>query len=188
MNDVTKAFETTGQIPTGPTYTHPLSEDIIRECSSLLMEIPEGRRLLKFARDNDIKFNAITGREPGYQYGDAHNVFVICPANTKAVNLDEMACNLGMAIREIEQQSEGISRPVYGSMAADQQRVSFNHFLDIIYTMCKIVSEFVDVRKDTKLVDLVEKLGHGSIYRGIRSGKNKQELAEVFADSLKKQA
>jgi hypothetical protein len=186
MDDVTKTFETIGQIPTGPTYAHPLSEDIVRECSSLLMEIPEGRRLLKFARENDIKFNAITGREPGYQYGDAHNVFLICPANTKAVDLDEMACNLGMAIREIEQQSDGIPRPIYGSMAADQQRISFNHLLDIIYEMCKIVSEFVDAKKGTKLVDLVEKLGHGNIYRGIRSGKSKQELAEVFADSLKK--
>ena len=86
MSDILKAFGTTGH-PSGPNYSHPLAEDILRECSSLLMEVPEGRRLLKYAKDTDINLHVMTGREPGYRYGDAHNVFLVCPANTKAVDL-----------------------------------------------------------------------------------------------------
>ncbi len=182
MSDILKAFDTTGHLPTGPSYAHPLSEDIIRESSSLLSDIPEGMRLLKFAKDNDIKLNVVTGKEPGFAYSNNQNVYLTCPANTKAVDLEEMACNLGMALYDIERTVNGAARPAYG--APEQDAILFNYHLDIIMEMCKIVSEFEDSGKSGKLVDLVEKLGHLDIYRGIRSGKNKQELAEVLRKTL----
>lgn len=185
MSDILKAFGTTGQIPTGPNYTHPLSEDILRECSSLLMEIPEGRRLLKFAKDKDINFHVITGREPGYRYGDPHNVFLVCPANTKAVDLDEMAVNLGLAIHDAELPTIGSPHPTPGIYTVEMERVALNHILDIIIEMCKISNEFVKVKPNTKLIDLIEKLGHAELNRGIGTGKSKQELAEVLEKSLK---
>lgn len=184
MSDILKAFGTTGT-PSGPVYTHPLSEEIIRECSSLLMEIPEGRRLLKYAKDKDVNLHVMTGREPGYRYGDAHNVFLVCPQNTKAVDLDEMAVNLGMAIRDVELPSLGVPHPTPGVFSPEMEKIAFNHVLDIIITMCQIVREFAEIKPQTKLVDLVEKLGHADLYRGIGSGKNKQELALVLEKSLK---
>lgn len=186
MSDILKAFDTTGHLPTGPSYAHPLGEDIIRESSSLLSDIPEGMRLLKYAKDHDIKFNVATGKEPGYRYGDQHTLFLICPAQTKAVDLEEMACNLGLAIHEIELAATGHPRPNTQSGSPDLPQITFNHLLDIIYEMCKMVVEFESAGKSGKLVDLVEKLGHGDIYRGIRSGKNKQELAEVLRKILDK--
>lgn len=184
MSDMIKAFGTTGT-PTGPTYKHPLEEEIIRESSSMLMKIPEGKRLLKYAKDQDINFHAITGREPNYRRGDAHNLFLICPANTKAVDLEEMACNLGMAIREIEQPAIGIPWVTAGMAGSDVERMILNHYLDIIIIMCKITDEFVALNGSTKLVDLIEKLGHAELHRGIRSGLPHQELAEILRKTIK---
>ncbi len=186
MSDILKAFGTTGSgAPGGPNYKHPLEEDIIRESSALLMQIPEGKRLLKYAKDNDINFHAITGREPNYKRGDAHNVYLLCPANTKAVDLEEMACNLGLAIRDIEQPSVGIPWAVPGTPGLDLEKATFNHFLDIIIMMCKITDEFVALNGSTKLVDLIEKLGHAELHRGIRSGLPHQELAEILRKTIK---
>lgn len=185
MSDMLKAFGTTGSTPTGPGYAHPMTEDIIREASSLLMEIPEGRRLLEYAKKNDITFGAITGRQPSYQVTDSHHLFLICPANTKAVDLEEMACNLGIGIREIEQPSVGISRAVTGIPGQDLERITFNHMLDIIIEMCKIADEFVAVKGSTKLVDRIEKLGHSELHRGIRSGLPHQELANILNKTIK---
>jgi hypothetical protein len=185
MSDMLKAFGTTGSAQTGPTYKHPLEEEIIREASSLLMQIPEGKRLLKYAKDHDIHFHAVSGREPGFRYGDGHNLFLLCPANTKAVDLDEMACNLGLAIREIEQPSVGIPRPIPGAAGIDLESATFNHMLDIIIEMCKITDEFVALNGSTKLVDLIEKLGHAELHRGIRSGLPHQELAEILSKKIK---
>lgn len=185
MSDILKAFGTTGATPTGPSYKHPLEEEIIREASSLLMSIPEGKRLLKYAKDNDINFHAVSGREPNYRRGDAHNVYLICPANTKAVDLEEMACNLGLGIRDIEQPSIGIAWAIPGTPGLDLEKATFNHFLDIIIEMCRITDEFVALNGSTKLVDLIEKLGHAEIHRGIRSGLPHQELAEILRKTIK---
>lgn len=185
MSDMQKAFGTTGQAPSGPNYGHPLTEAIVSECSALLMQIPEGKRLLKFAKDNDLNFKVITGREPSFLPHEGKNIYLVCPANTKAVDLDEMACNMGIAIREAEQPTIGIPRPTPGTPGIDLEKATFNHMLDIIVEMCKITSEFVDVKKSTKLVDLLEKLGHSELYRGIRSGKSYQELAEILKKTIK---
>lgn len=185
MSDMLKAFGTTGATPTGPTYKHPLEEEIIRESSSLLMKIPEGKRLLKYAKDNDIHFHAVSGREPNFRRGDAHNVYLICPANTKAVDLEEMACNLGLGIRDIEQPSLGMPWAIPGTTGVDLEKATFNHFLDIIIEMCKITDEFVALNGSTKLVDLIDKLGHAELHRGIRSGLPHQELAEILRKTIK---
>ena len=184
MSDMLKAFGTTGT-PSGPTYKHPLADEIIRESSALLMQIPEGKRLLKYAKDNDINFHAITGREPNYRRADGHNIYLICSANTKAVDLEEMACNLGLGIREIEQPSLGIPWLTPGAAVSDPDAAVINHFLDIIIEMCKIADEFVALNGSTKLVDLIEKLGHAELHRGIRSGLSHQELAEILRKTIK---
>lgn len=185
MSDMLKAFGTTGATPTGPGYAHPLTEDIIRESSALLMEIPEGRRLLGYAKDNDITFGALTGKQPSYHVTDSHHLYLVCPANTKAVDLEEMACNLGIGIREIEQPAIGIARAAPGTPGLDLERATFNHMLDIIIEMCKIADEFVAVKGSTKLVDRIEKLGHSELHRGIRSGLPHQELANILNKTIK---
>ncbi len=187
MSDMLKAFGTTGQpTPAGADFKHPMEEDIVRECSALLMGIPEGKRLLAYAREHDINFHVMTGKEPNFRMADSKNLFLLCPANTRAVDLEEMACNMAIGIRNIEQPSIGIPRPTPGIPGVDLEKATFNHMLDIIIEMCKIALEFETVNKSTKLIDLVEKLGHGDINRAIRSGKSQEELAKILREEIKK--
>lgn len=182
MTDMLKAFGTIGTA-SGPTYRHPLEEEIIRESSSLLMKIPEGKRLLRYAKDNDISFFAISGRQPDFQVADARTIYVVCPANTRGVDVEEMACNLALGIRVIEQPSVGIPKPVPNT--ADLERVTLNHMLDIIIEMCKIGDEIAEATGSTKLVDQIKNLGHAELHRGIRSGLSHQELAEILSKNIK---
>ena len=55
MNDVFKEFGSSGAAPAVSSYGHPLSDAILKESTELLKLIPEGRRLLKLAKDRSYK-------------------------------------------------------------------------------------------------------------------------------------
>lgn len=183
MNDVSKQFGTTGSAPAVDTYSHPLKATILEECESLLQEIPEGRRLLSLAKERGYKVDVIAGREPDFRYVAADTTYLICPHNTKAVDLEVMALIYALAIYELEQPSLGIHRQT--SLEASQKHILFKQLLDITLKMCHIVGEFEDREKPTKLVDYVSKLGHSELYRGFRLGKSKEELTKIYSVIVK---
>lgn len=181
MNDVSKTFGSSGAAPTVSTYAHPLADAIIAESTAMLAEIPEGRRLLALAKERRYKIEIIAGREPDFKYGSEDTAFVICPQNTKAVDLDVMALIYGLAIYELEQPSIGIPRAAFDP---SQKHILFNQLLDITLKMCQIVGEFEDANKSAKLVDYLAKLGHSKLYSGFRSGKSKEELTKIYSVTI----
>lgn len=181
MNDVSKDFGSSGAVPQASSYGHPLTQQILEETRELLSKIPEGRRLLEVAKDNNYKIEVISGKEPDFRYGSEDTAFLICPMNTKAVDLEAMACNLGLAIYELEQPSLGIPR---GSYDPAMRHILFNQMLDITIKMCQIVGEFEDLGKGSKLIDLLGRLGHSQLYKGFRSGQSKEELTKIYSVSV----
>lgn len=178
MNDtINKDFGSSGAAPAVDSYGHPMTEAILAETSALLSKIPEGRRLLQLAKDMHYKIRVIAGREPDFRYGSEDTAYLICPLNTKAVDLDVMALTHALAIYELEQPSVGVPRAAFDP---SQKHILFNQLLDITLKMCHIIGEFEDVDSSTKLVDYVAKLGHIELYRGYRSGKTKQELTNIY--------
>ncbi len=182
MNDISKNFGESGAVPSVSTYEHPLSDAIVKECTSLLSEIPEGRRLLALAKDKNYKIGVISGREPDFKYVNENTAYVICPQNTKAVDLDVMALIYGLTIYELEQPSLGIPRAGFDP---SQKHILFNQLLDITLKMCQIVGEFEDTHKSTKLVDYLSKLGHSDLYRGFRLGESKEQLTKIYSVIVK---
>lgn len=185
MNDMLKEFGDTGaQMAAGtPSYAHPQAAAILEECESLLSGIAEGQRLLAFAREKNIAIRVIAGKIPDYMVTDDQTLLLLCPMDTKAVDLEEMACTLGLGIRTMEQPYIGIPKPLMNN-TSDQSYALRRHFLDITIEMCKIVSEIYDLNKNTKIVDLVEKLGHRELYEAYRSGKSAQEMADIYFKSV----
>jgi hypothetical protein len=181
MNDVSKTFGSSGAVPAVDSYAHPLADAIIAESTSLLAEIPEGRRLLAIAKTKNYKIEVISGREPDFKYGSVDTAYVICPQNTKAVDLDVMALIYALAIYELEQPSLGIPR---AAVDPSQKHILFNQLLDITLEMCRIVGEFEDANKSAKLVDYLAKLGHINLYRGFRSGQSKEELTKTYSVTI----
>lgn len=178
MNDVSKDFGSSGTPPVVDSYAHPLMDAILSESASLLSTIPEGRRLLALSKERNYKIKVISGREPDFRYVSEDTAYLVCPLNTKAVDLDVMALIYGLAIYELEQPSIGVSRAGFDP---SQKHILFAQLLDITLKMCQIVGEFEDVDNSIKLVDYLTKLGHSELYRGFRLGKSKEELTKIYS-------
>ncbi|MDD3019563.1 MAG: hypothetical protein PHX61_01120 [Alphaproteobacteria bacterium] len=185
MNDMLKEFGDMGaQMAGGQTsYSHPQAGIILEECESLLSKIPEGQRLLALAKEKGFKTHVIAGKIPDFNVVGDDSLLLLCPLNTKAVDLDEMACNLGMGFRNLEQPHIGIPKPLMQN-TPEQAHALRRHFLDITVEMCRIVSEIYDLNNKTKIVDLVEKLGHRELYEAYRSGKSDKEMADIYFKSV----
>ncbi|HNQ91628.1 MAG TPA: hypothetical protein PKI93_01715 [Alphaproteobacteria bacterium] len=188
MNDITKDFESMGaQMAAGPaSYGHPQADIIRKECESLLSKTSEGTRLLGYKNDNNIRIDIIAGKKVDWKASHADNTaYIFCPANTKAVDLEEMALGYAIAIREMEHKDLGIRHPdPVAHPAEENQLILLDYFLDMNMEMCKIVSEFEKSDKETKFLDLVKKLGQDDFYREYVSGKSKQELKETLNKTL----
>lgn len=184
MNDVLKDFGSSGAVQTPNPLTHPMADAIRAECISLLEKTNEGKRLLEFANQYSIKINVITGREPNYVTYTRDETTLICPAVTKAVDLDEMACNLAMGLRECESGYNGVPLTSINLPQADKDWSNYRKTLDSLTVMCKIAYEFSLVNNNTKLIDLVKKLGHYKLYEGVLSGLNDEELGKILITTV----
>ncbi|HOO51864.1 MAG TPA: hypothetical protein PLK94_11305 [Alphaproteobacteria bacterium] len=185
MNDMLKEFgDSRAQMAGAPDYQHPQSDIILEECQELLAKLPEGKRLLEAAKEKGFKYQVITGKIPDFHVTGNDTLVLVCPANTKAVDLEEMACNMGMGIRALEQPHVGFQKPQFGNDSPQNVHAVRQHFLDITIEMCIIVSEIYDANNNSKIVDLLDKLGHRELYEAYRSGKSKEEMAEIYFKSV----
>lgn len=180
MNDVLKDFGSSGAVHAPNPLAHPMADAIRAECISLLEKTKEGTRLVEFYRQYSIKINVITGRAPNYVTYVRDETTLICPAVTKAVDLDEMACNLAMGLRECETGYNGVPLTSINLPPEEKNWANYRKTLDSLTTMCKIAYEFSVVNNNTKLIDLVKKLGHYKLYEGVLSGLNDEELGKIL--------
>lgn len=184
MNEVSKDFGASGAIQAQNPLAHPMADAILEECTNLLGKTAEGKRLLDFAKQYSIKINVITGREPSFFTIDKDSTTLVCPATTKAVDLDIMSCNLGMALRECEVAYNGVPLNTINLPQDEKDWANYRKTLDVLITMCKIVHELSVVNNNTKLIDLVKKLGHYNLYEGVLSGLNDEELGKILISTL----
>ncbi len=185
MNDISKNFGQSGAVTAKNPMAHPMEDRIIEECITLLLEkSAEGRRLIDFYRQNNIKIHVITGRAPNYMTQTRNETTLVCPANTKAVDLDEMAVNLGMGLRECETAHTGIPLNTLQLPQDQKDWANYRKTLDSLTAMCKIVHELSIANNNTKLVDLVKKLGHYKLYEGVLSGADDEELGKILISTV----
>ncbi len=173
-----ESFSQSGQIPTGPSYAHPDQDEIIRDAVNTLGLIEEGRRLIPLIKERNLLIRVILGRIPNVTTPDGNTIILTMPKPYKAVDPDELACNLAIGIKEIEINAVNIQRLSHDPHLIAQKAV------DIIIEMCRLVSEFHDVNKNVKLVALLEKLGHIEVYKLFRSKASYQEMADQAMKSV----
>jgi hypothetical protein len=182
MNEVVKEFGMSGNV--SRDYSHPQADAILAESQNVLAEIPEGQRLLSLAKEKSYIFKVMVGKQADWHVMPPSTLTLICPANTKAVNLEEMALSLGLGLRELEQPSVGIARPTMDALG-QLPDLTFKYSLDISMEMYKIVTEFDGRDKYPKFLDLLKRLGHSDIYKGYRAGKSQQEIAVLLDKAIK---
>lgn len=187
MNDLNKAFEnsTPPAAGDGPSYAHPLADSVVEECSKLLSQIPEGQRLLAFAKEKGITFKVIAGREVGNTVPSMDTIVLTCPKLTKTVNIHEMAANVGLGLLEAEMLHNGlVSLNMTGLPPADRDLMIYRKTLDSLIGLCKIAHEFETVKNNSKFLDLVDKLGHDGFYREYVSGAPYDRLGHLLIQSV----
>lgn len=187
MNDMLKEFGDSGAQMAGPSsYAHPQTATVVEECNELLEKIPEGRRLLDYAKDRQIKIDILIGKKIDWKvFYEENRACIFCPANTKAVDLHEMAMALAIAIREMEHKDLGILHPNPALQGAETaHRILVDYFLDINMEMCKIVAEFRNMEEGPKFLDFIKKLRQDEFYEEYVSGKTKEQLRELLFKTL----
>lgn len=186
MNDLNKAFgSSTPPTGDGPSYAHPLEEKVIEECGKLLSQIPEGQRLLAFAKEQRITLKVIASREIGNTVPSMDTIVLTCPAVTKTVNIHEMAANFALGLIEAEMLYDGRISLNMGSLPqAERDIMIYRKTLDSLIGLCKIAHEFETVKNNSKFLDLVEKLGHDGFYREYVSGAPYDKLGTLLIRSV----
>jgi hypothetical protein len=185
-NKLLNAFDVTAPVlsANAPEYGHPLESAMITECTRLLNGIPEGKRLVEYAKTHKIPVKAVKGRIPNYYIPDEKTIILVCPANPKTVDRYEMACNLGLGIREIELYHQGLEMPPTSAPEHIRYQAALDKSLDMVIFMIRLSTEIEDVYKTKTLVDLIGKMGHDELYKGYRLGKSESELREILKKSL----
>ena len=156
--DLHDAFGTKGADTAPSQFRHPDEAKIIKSAYDLLSEIPAGKELIPIAKERDCRIKVVIGREPDvFTHGD-DRITIVCPKLYGGVNPYEMACNLGIGLREVELNYNG-NQLVTGDVSSFYRRT-----VDIVILMCRMVSEFHDVKGHTKLIDKMTRLGHHEVY------------------------
>lgn len=176
--DLHDTFAKKGDAAPPSAFRHPEADKIIRNAYDLLSEIPTGKELIPIAKARDARIDVAIGKEPNvFTHGD-NRITLICPKNTAGVNEYEMACNLGIGLREVELNYNG-NQLVSGNTQSFIYRT-----VDIVILMCKIVSDFYDVKGHSKLVDLMTKLGHHEVYGQYKSHASYEVMKETIIKSI----
>ena len=153
---------------------------IIKSAYDLLSEIPAGQELIPLIKQYDIRIEVVVGREPNVFTQTDNRLTLVCPKIYGGVNMYEMACNLGIGIREIELNHNG-NQLVSGNMNSFYDRT-----VDIVILMCRIVSEFHAVSGHTKLIDLMTQLGHHEVYGQYKSHASYETMKQTIISAMSK--
>lgn len=180
MSDTTlhDAFAPLGQAQAGPSYAHPQQDEIIRDAVALLETIPEGKILVPMIKEMNLSIRVIIGKQPDFFVPDANSVVLIMPKAVATVNPFQIACSLGLGIKEIDLNLVNVQR------LSNDKHTLYKKVIDIVLEMCKIVGEFQDVHNHLKLVDLLEKLGHSEVYKLYRSKADYKEMADQIVKTI----
>jgi hypothetical protein len=177
-------FTPLGVKPSGPSYRHPQETAILTAAKETLIKIPFGAHLLNFAANHSVPMNVIAGKDLDFLNFQYDKIILICPLVVPK-DSEYLALFLGLGIRNIEHKFLGWA--LNKDKAPQSQRekdVFFTKFIDNIMTMCKIVHEFKNVNKESKLFDLIKLLNYSDIYEAY---VNKESIFQI-GDRLQKKA
>jgi hypothetical protein len=176
-------FTPLGVKPSGPSYRHPQETAILTAAKETLIKIPFGAHLLNFAANHSVPIMVIPGADLEVNTLKATDVVFSVPLKIPN-DPEQLAFGLAIGIRQVEHKFLGW--PGDGSIPVtdEQKSIFLSKNIDIVMAMCRIVNEFIEVNKESKLFDLLKRLGHNDIYDAYKEGESFFQIGE----RLKKKA
>ncbi len=179
--DLNDAFGSKGTQTAPSPFRHPAERDIIKNAYELLNSIPAGQELIPTIKRYDVRIEVTVGREPNVVTMPNNTINLIVPKNLNGVNEYEIACNLGIGLREIELNNTG-NQLVTGDMDSFYFRA-----VDTVMLMCRLVNDYEILKGHTKLVDLMAQLGHSKVYGQYKSQASNEVMKETIITAIKKE-
>lgn len=183
------AFAALGQARPNATSLltkHPEEATIISKIKEILYELPTGRILIDFMNSHHIPVSVLLGRDADFSCPDGQSIILICPLHRIDNHISELCLGLASGIRTVFNFSQGYTPTKAPHETIEWKNEHAAKLLDIVLLICKLAEELETVRKDTKFVDLLKRLGHSDIYEAFLNKAPYEELEKIMLKSINK--
>ncbi|MBI1327195.1 MAG: hypothetical protein GC136_06090 [Alphaproteobacteria bacterium] len=168
-----------GSDKAGLDMTHPDGDSILNEAIEILEKIPEGLRLLEVKNTYNIPIKVIKGKEITFNLPDEDTVYIFAPSGKKNP-AEILALAVACGLREAEHKIVGFTRPSKHLPMEEQAQIIYSKSLDIILCMCRIADEIHEKFKLRTVLDIIDELGHGEVYKAFKENKDLTGVGSVF--------
>lgn len=153
---------------------------LITSLRRLLAGSATATRLIQMADSNGVRVRVLRGRDESVYVPEARWVFMAITPKTVAT--PRLALQYAGALREVEQNILGFTRP--GVEADDDSWVTQNAVknVDVIRHMCQIAQEISQQNQgDTVFLDSLTDLGHYELYKAFVNKSSDEDLLRLYA-------
>ena len=180
-----EAFGQLGMAKPSGGPSHPQEFEILRQAKEILFELPTGRQLVEFANSYNVPVKTMLGKEPDFSSLDGKSVLLVSPAKIENY-IKELSLCLACGYKIVQNHAQGFIPTDAAPDTLEWKNEQAGKLLDIIILMCKLAEELVAVKKDTKFVDLIKRLGHSDIYEASLKRAPYEELEKIMLKSINK--
>ena len=165
---------------------HPDEATIISQLKDILYELPTGRILIDFLNSHNIPASVIPGRDADFSCPEGKSIVLICPVHKNDNIINELTLGLAAGIRTAYNFSQGYVPTTASPDTIEWKNEHAAKLLDIILLICHLAEELEAVKKDTKFVALLKRLGQADIYEAFLNKAPYEELEKIMLKSINK--
>ncbi|PZO81527.1 MAG: hypothetical protein DI626_10800 [Micavibrio aeruginosavorus] len=163
-------------------YGHPYAETILDSALEIINQAETGRLLMRACQKGNIPIHVIKGTgETGFS-PQARIVYMQMSAKKEKASPDDTLA-LIKAMREADQELIGLTAPDPMKDIMKYATVMHTKNLDAIVYTCKVVKELTNSSHFKELLDGLDKLGYGKVYKAYLKDASEEELFDAYADA-----
>lgn len=163
-------------------YGHPYAENILNSAMEIISKTSTGQLLMKACRKGNIPIHVIKGNGPSGYSPQSRVVYLQMPGKKEAADPKDVIV-LIKAMREADQELIGLTAPDPMKDIMKYATVMHTKNLDAIVYTCKVIKELTNSSVFTVLLDEMDKLGYGKVYKAYIRDASEGELFDAYAEA-----
>ncbi len=163
-------------------YGHPYAETILNSALDVISKVESGRTLIRACQKGGIPLHVIKGTGETAFSPQARIVYIQMSAKKDKASTDDILA-LVKAMREADQELLGLTAPDPMKDIMKYATVMHTKNLDAIVYTCKFVKELTNSSEFKELLDGLDKLGYGKVYKAYLKDASEEELFDAYADA-----
>lgn len=163
-------------------YGHPYGQEILDSAFEIIAQTKTGQLLIRACRKGNIPIHVIKGTGPSGFSPQARIVYLQIPGNKQKPDPEDII-TLVKAMREADQELIGLTAPDPMKDIMRYATVMHTKNLDAIVYTCKVMKELTNSSFFTVLLDGMDKLGYGKVYKAYLKNASEEELFDAYAEA-----